>query len=140
MEKDKIGQELTKEEIVESLKELGITDEDFDLLGDAIDGEYKNYGFEIDEENRVEVGSKIKGEKPTGQVLVITKEQGVEYVKVQVVVDKPKDGSSIEIIEAVDKAKVEKIEDPDNGPYKQMFRVSDNGWFYFRIKSSNRKK
>ena len=138
MEKDKIGQELTKEEIENTLKELeGI---DVDTTGNTIDGEYKEYGFEIDEENRVIVGNKIKGEKPTGVVVIVTKEEGVETVKLQVLVEKPKDGSIIEIIEAVDKEKVKAIEDSTNGSLSQMFEVSDNGYFTFRIKSSNRKK
>ena len=138
MEKDKIGKELTKEEIEYTLKELeGI---DIDTAGNTIDGEYKNFTFEIDEENRVLVGKKIEGEKPTGQVIIVTKEEAIETVKLRVVVEQPKDGSTIESIEALNKEKVVKIEDGQNGMLSQMFEVSDNGYFTFRIKSSNRKK
>ena len=64
----------------------------------------------------------------------------METVKIQVLVDNPKDGSTIESIEALNKEKVVKIEDGQNGMLSQMFEVSDNGYFTFRIKSSNRKK
>ena len=138
MEKDKIGKELTKEEIEYTLKELeGI---DIDTAGNTIDGEYKNFTFEIDEENRVLVGKKIEGEKPTGQVIIVTKEEAIETVKLRVVVEQPKDGSTIESIEAIDKEKVKAVDDSENGTLSQMFEVSDNGYFTFRIKSSNRKK
>ncbi len=138
MEKDKVGKELSKEDIENTLNELeGM---DIDNTGNIIDGEYKNHSFEIDEENNVIVGRKIEGEKPTGVVKIITREEAVETVKIQVLVDNPKDGSTIESIEALNKEKVVKIEDGQNGMLSQMFEVSDNGYFTFRIKSSNRKK
>ena len=113
MEKDKVGQELTKDEIVEALKELGITDEDMDTIGNTIDGEYKNHSFEIDEENNVIVGKKIEGEKPTGVVILKTTDEVALEVKLQVV-GEVKGKATIESIEAIDKEKVEEIEDETN--------------------------
>ena len=111
MEKNKIGSELTKEDIVGILNELeGI---DVDVAGGTIDGEYKEHSFEIDEENNVIVGKKIEGEKPTGAVILKTTDEIALEVKLQVV-GEVRGKATIESIEAIDKEKVEEIEDESN--------------------------
>ena len=111
MEQDKVGKELNKEDIENTLNELeGI---DVDTIGNTIDGEYKNHSFEIDEENNVIVGKKIEGEKPTGVVILKTTDEIALEVKLQVV-GEVKGKATIESIEAIDKEKVEKIEDETN--------------------------
>ncbi len=111
MEQDKVGKELNKEDIEETLRELeGI---DVDNTGNIIDGEYKNHSFEIDEENNVIVGKKIEGEKPTGAVILKTTDEIALEVKLQVV-GEVKGKATIESIEAIDKEKVEEIEDESN--------------------------
>ena len=137
MEKDKVGQELTKDEIEKALRDL--EDIDIDTIGGTVEGEYKGFGYIIDEENKVEVGEKIKGEKPIGQVVLRTTDEVALEVKLQVIAE-TKDSSTIEAIEAIDKEKVIPIDDETNGETSQMFKVEDNGKFTFRIKASNRKK
>ena len=111
MEQDKVGKELNKEDIENTLNELeGI---DVDTIGNTIDGEYKNHSFEIDEENNVIVGKKIEGEKPTGVVILKTTDEVALEVKLQVV-GEVKGKATIESIEAIDKEKVEEIEDESN--------------------------
>ena len=111
MEQDKVGKELNKEDIENTLNELeGI---DVDTIGNTIDGEYKNHSFEIDEENNVIVGKKIEGEKPTGAVILKTTDEIALEVKLQVV-GEVKGTAKIESIEAIDKEKVEEVEDETN--------------------------
>ena len=111
MEQDKVGKELSKEDIENTLNELeGIT---VDTIGNIIDGEYKDHSFEIDEENNVIVGKKIEGEKPTGVVILKTTDEVALEVKLQVV-GEVKGKATIESIEAIDKEKVEEIEDESN--------------------------
>ena len=111
MEQDKVGKELSKEDIENTLNELeGI---DVDVVGGTIDGEYKEHSFEIDEENNVIVGKKIEGEKPTGVVILKTTDEIALEVKLQVV-GEVKGKATIESIEAIDKEKVEEIEDESN--------------------------
>ena len=111
MEQDKVGKELSKEDIENTLNELeGI---DVDTIGNTIDGEYKNHSFEIDEENNVIVGKKIEGEKPTGAVILKTTDEIALEVKLQVV-GEVRGKATIESIEAIDKEKVEEIEDESN--------------------------
>ena len=111
MEQDKVGKELSKEDIENTLNELdGI---DVDTIGNTIDGEYKNHSFEIDEENNVIVGKKIEGEKPTGVVILRTTDEVALEVKLQVV-GEVKGTAKIESIEAIDKEKVEEVEDETN--------------------------
>ena len=111
MEQDKVGKELNKEDIENTLNEL--EEIDVDTIGNTIDGEYKNHSFEIDEENNVIVGKKIEGEKPTGVVILKTTDEIALEVKLQVV-GEVKGKATIESIEAIDKEKVEEIEDESN--------------------------
>ncbi len=130
MEQDKIGKELTKEDIESTLNELeGI---DVDVVGGTIDGEYKEHSFEIDEENNVIVGKKIKGEKPNGIAQIITKEEGVE--KVQIHVEGGLEGGYITSIEPISEG-VELKE--DKGSNLKIYEVVDNGEYIFRIKGNN---
>ena len=111
MEQDKVGKELNKEDIENTLNEL--EEIDVDTIGNTIDGEYKNHSFEIDEENNVIVGKKIEGEKPTGVVILRTTDEVALEVKLQVV-GEVKGTGKIESIEAIDKEKVEEVEDETN--------------------------
>ena len=111
MEKDKIGEELTTEDILKAISSLeGI---DADVTGNTVDGEYKDYTFIIDENRIVEVGEKIKGEKPTGIVILKTTDEVALEVKLQVV-GEAKGDSTITKIEAIDKDKVQAIDDASN--------------------------
>ena len=111
MEKDKIGEELTAEEILKEIDTLeGM---DADITGNTVDGEYKDYGFIIDENKVVEVGSKIKGEKPLGIVILKTTDEVALEVKLQVV-GEVKGDSTITKIEAIDKKNIEAIDDESN--------------------------
>ena len=58
-------------------------------------------------------GEKIKGEKPIGQVVLRTTDEVALEVKLQVV-GEVKGKATIESIEAIDKEKVEEIEDESN--------------------------
>ena len=71
MEQDKVGKELSKEDIENTLNELeGI---DVDIVGGTIDGEYNGeYGFIVDENRQVIVSEKLKGDIPTGGVVNLT--------------------------------------------------------------------
>ena len=61
----------------------------------------------------VEVGNKIKGEKPAGIVILKTTDEVALEVKLQVV-GEAKGDSTLTKIEAIDKDKVEAIEDESN--------------------------
>ncbi len=72
MEKDKIGQELSNEDIEEELKNLEEVTS-IDTVGGTIDGEYNGeYGFIVDENRQVIVSEKLKGDIPTGGVVNLT--------------------------------------------------------------------
>ena len=132
MEKDKVGEELTTEDILGAISSLeGI---DADATGNTVDGEYKEYGFVIDENKNVTVSEKLKGAKPEGIAYVLTQEEGLEEVEIQVM-GKVEDGE-IASIEALDGA----ILKEDKSSTEKIFKVNDNGTYTFRISGSNGRK
>lgn len=132
MEKDKIGQELTKEEIENSLKELeGL--EEIDIVGSTIDGEYKDFSFEIDEENRVSVSEKIRGEKPEGEAIVANLTNELDVVPISVW---GKLNGGTVTIESLDGL----IEEENSTDSNKTYNVTENKTYTFRIIGSNGRK
>ena len=129
MEKDKIGEELTTEDILKAISSLeGI---DADATGNTVDGEYKEYGFVIDENRNVIVSEKLKGAKPEGIAYVLTTAEGLEEVEIQVIGSV--ENGEVSSIEALDGAVLK----TDKSSTEKIFKVNDNGTYTFRIKAEN---
>ena len=132
MEKIEAGEELTTEDIVTRLRMLeGIQ---VDTAGNTVDGEYKKYGFIIDKDLKVTVSSKLKGAKPEGIATVVTQEDGLEEVQIQVMANFNE--GTISSIEAISE-NLELMDDPSNSDNSQIFIAKDNGEYFFRITASN---
>ena len=83
IEKSKNGEQLTKTDVVEEIKNLeGIT---YDDLGNTIEGEYQEYIYTIDKDFNVIVGQKVSGDDIEGAVNVLNKGDFLEEVEIQVI-------------------------------------------------------
>lgn len=97
--------------MLEKLEDMNV-----DIVDGIIGGEYKDYEFEIDEDNVVTVGGKLQGEKPAGVVKIITTDEVALEVKLQVI-GAIKGDNTITKIEAMDKEKAIAIDDASNRYY-----------------------
>ena len=83
IEKSKNGEQLTKADVVEEIKNLeGIT---YDDLGNTIEGEFQDYIYTIDEDFNVIVGEKVSGANIEGVANVLNKGDFLEEVEIQVI-------------------------------------------------------
>ena len=83
IEKSKNGEQLTKADVVEEIKNLeGIT---YDDLGNTIEGEFQDYIYTIDEDFNVIVGEKVSGANIDGLANVLNKGDFLEEVEIQVI-------------------------------------------------------
>lgn len=126
---DKVNGKLTKQEILKGLENLDSID--MSIIGDTIEGEYKDYAFIIEEDNSVEVEGKLQGDKPEGLVKVLTQMVGAEEIEIQVV--GKLEGGEIVSIEALNDAELK----TDKGSGEKIFVVKENGKYTFRIRGSN---
>ena len=129
LEKLKEGQTLTKEDIAKRLPEIGVeVTEQTDI---TIEGEVEGYPIIIDENNKVIIGDRLEGVKPTGTAEIQTKEEGLEEVEIRVT-GAIKEGEIV-AIEATNGAELK----TDESATAKIFKVTKNGTFYFKIKASN---
>ncbi len=94
---------------------------------------YKGYEITIYTDGKIEIEDPNLGEKPTGEVTILTTGENVEIVEIQV--EATTTDGDIETIEAMNGA-IEK-EGANNTNKKKIFTVSKNGIYYFRIKGTN---
>ena len=81
--KVKNGEQLTKADIVEEIKNLeGIT---YDDLGNTIEGEFQEYIYTIDKDFNVIVGQKVTGDEIEGIANVLNSGNFAEEVEIQVI-------------------------------------------------------
>ena len=81
--KAKNGEQLTKADVVEEIKNLeGIT---YDDLGNTIEGEYQEYIYTIDKDFNVIVGEKVSGDDIEGIANILNKGDFAEEVEIQVI-------------------------------------------------------
>ena len=129
IEKEKTGEKITNSDIEGALGVLeGI---EVDSTGKNVEGEYKDYGYKVDDNYNVIITNRLSGEKPIGYAEVITKNDNIENVQIQVVGELV-DGE-IESIEALDGAEL--LEKKNSGEY--IFVVNDNKTYTFRIRGNN---
>lgn len=123
------GKEFKREDLAE-LANIGATMESF---GIPAEGEYKDYFFEVDENYRVTIVGKLKGEKPTitGEILTtgIVAEGGTVEIKVTASISE----GDIQSIEATNGATLK----TDTSSTEKVFEVSANGTYYFKTKADN---
>ena len=83
LRKVKNGEQLTKEDVVEEIKNLeGIT---YDDLGNTIEGEFQEYIYTIDKDFNVIVGQKVTGDDIEGIANILNKGDFAEEVEIQVI-------------------------------------------------------
>ena len=129
MKKDKMGHDLTKEDILIEINSLeGIVAE---IVGDTIEGEYKDFGYKIDEDNNVIVSEKLKGDKPTAVAYVTTMTEGLEDVEIQVLASIRT--GSIASIEPLNEITLKE----EKSSREKIYTVKDNGEYRFRIRADN---
>lgn len=127
--KEEKGEKITKKDIEEAIG--GLDGIEVDTSTKNVEGEYKEYGYEIDESYNVIIKDKLIGSKPSGFAEVITKIGDLEEVDISVV-GNLKDGE-ISSIEALNGAELkEKINSSE-----YIFTVRDNDMYNFRIRGSN---
>ena len=120
--------ELTYKDISERFRNKGIVlniDEE-----DAIEGEYKNYEFLVDENKNVIIGKKLEGERPT---VLIGTALNDENGKIRIQVIGNTKNSEIQAIEAINGATL--VE--QNSSNNSIFEVSENGEYKFKIVGKN---
>lgn len=128
---DKVGGILTREDIIDAVGRIeGIVVE---VNGEEIEGEYKDYFFEIDENNQVIVGDKLTGEKPTGIAEVIT--EGEDLEEVQIKVTAHINEGTIVSINSLNEAEL--VESEENTDTVKIFKVKQNGEYTFKIRAGN---
>ncbi|MCI8548812.1 MAG: hypothetical protein HFJ38_08040 [Bacilli bacterium] len=120
---------IDKEAVVDKLNDIGIATD----VGDAIEGEYKDHEFIIDKDYNVTIGEELKGVKPTGIAEVIT--QGEDLDEVQIRLTASTQEGEITLIQATNGA--EEVESTENTDTVKIYKVRENGTYYFRIKGSN---
>lgn len=131
MEALKQNKTLTKQDLANEL-ESNLLGSSVEAIDNIIEGEYKDYVFEIDDNNQIIMKEqKMEGEKPSGKAEILDEQENCVTIQVIGNIDEGK----IESIEAINGAVAK--EDASNTNYSQMFTVDTNGTFYFKIKADN---
>ena len=124
------GEELTQEEIIERINSIeGIVTGTTKTL---IQGEYKDYEFEIDENFKVTIGAELIGVKPTAEIKILTTDKNVEKVELELIVSTTE--GEIELVESLNGA-IQKTETSSEG--NRLYEVTQNGEYAFKIKGTN---
>lgn len=92
---------------------------------------YKGYEVSIDKNGKITIEDTSKGEQPDGKVTILTTGEGLDKVEIQVIASITE--GTIEKIEPLNGAVLK----TENSKENQIFEVSENGKFYFRIKANN---
>lgn len=121
------GETLTKQDIADKLGNKAVI---LEVTDSQIDGEYKEYGFIVDENNKVIIGEKLTGVKPTGKAELITTEVGIVEAKIKVT---GQHEEGIAEIRATNGAQM----DEDKGTEGIIFKVTENKTYNFVIKANN---
>lgn len=127
IEKKSKGETLTKQEIAE---ELSKKTEILDVSDTEIQGEYKDYNYIVDENNKVIVGEELKGAKPTGEIIILT-QGNAEEVEIQVIATTTE--GEISSLESMDGL----IAKTENSNSDKIYTVIKNGEYRFKIKGTN---
>ncbi len=114
------------------LKELTTIGATIETVGLPAEGEYKDYSFEVDENYKVEIISKLKGEKPQLKVELLTSGVTIEGEELEIKVTATVTDGIIEVIQASEGATI-KEEINEN---EKIFKVTQNGIYYFKAKSN----
>lgn len=132
MEGYKKNKVLTTQELASKL-ETRLEGCTIEVFGDVIEGEYKGYLFEVDQDDGLRVGGLATGDKPTGKAEII--EEADNAVTIQVTGNMEQ--GEIVSIEALNGAT--KKEDESNTKSSQLFVVDKNGTYQFKIRSNTGK-
>ena len=130
LRKVKNGEQLTKEDVVEEIKNLeGIT---YDDLGNTIEGEFQQYIYTIDKDFNVIVGQKVTGDDIEGIANILNKGDFAEEVEIQVIGN----------LKEIGIASIESLSDgvtlsQDRSSSEKVYKVTDNGTYIFRITGNN---
>ena len=130
LRKVKNGEQLTKEDVVEEIKNLeGIT---YDDLGNTIEGEFQQYIYTIDKDFNVIVGQKVTGDDIEGIANILNKGDFAEEVEIQVIGN----------LKEIGIASIESLSDgvtlsQDRSSSEKIYKVTDNGTYIFRITGNN---
>ena len=126
----KKGQKLERQEILEK---IGNKVEIIDTTDEILQGEYKGYGIIIDENNKIIVGEKLTGAKPTAQIILLDKEDGIEKARLQVIAS-IEDGE-IQLLESKDGL----VTVTENSNSDKIYEVKKNGKYRFKITGTNKR-
>lgn len=98
---------------------------------DIIEGEYKEHSFTVDKDGNVTIGKKLTGVKPTAEITILTKGEGLEVLELQVIAS-TKEGE-IESLEPINGAVLK----TENSVSNKIYKVTNNGVYKFKIKGTN---
>ena len=75
--------EVNKQDIAKVLEEKGAI---INEVGDGyMIGEYGDYEFEVDKDNKVTIGGMLTGVKPDATIIPLDTEEGIESARIQVI-------------------------------------------------------
>ena len=125
------GQSATIDDMVNALEKIGADATD---IGGIIEGEYKNHGFTIDENNNITVGDKLTGAKPVGTFTLLTEDPDLDEVDFQITATTTE--GDIESIIPLNDGIIQKTE---NSVSDKIYTVSQNGKYKFKITGTNKR-
>ncbi len=117
------GEKCTKKEIAEKLNTVGDVS---NYTQEMIEGEYKDYEFWVDKDNKVIIGEKLKGEKPKGGAFVYRHSEG-EEVQIYVWGEVTNGSVKIECLSGLQESQT------------NIFTVKENGTYYFKITGNEKR-
>lgn len=125
------GKKMTKENLYELIA-IGVQ---INSMENLVEGEYKNYFFEIDENYVVTIIGKTQGEKPNIIGEIVTKGPVQQGEKIEIKVTASIKEGSIESIVATNGAVLKQT--TDNKSTEKFYEVDKNGIYYFKTVASN---
>lgn len=128
VEKTTIGENATKKEIAERLDTIGDVN---NCTQEIIEGEYKNYEFWVDKNNKVTIGNRIEGEKPKGGTFVIN-HTNEEEIKICVWGEMPNGEVKIQSLSGLENSE-------NTTETTSIYTVKENGTYYFRITGNDKR-
>lgn len=135
MEKIEKGEDVSLQEVVDRLNTL--ENIEMDIENGKIEGEYKNYLFEVGNDIKLELGEKATGGRPSGFAEVITLGEGLTEVQIQVKGIIEGGAGEIATIEALEEdVELKEGTSEDN----KIYVVKGNGTYGFRIIATNGRK